>query len=305
MSIWQTKEWQLMLEKSWQVTNTYKVDWVFIEKRGIWLWYYALFVIWLDEELKTDKLEKELIELCKDENTLFIQIETLDYDDFSKTISKWWTLFENWHYKKFLIHHAALIDLTKSKEDILAWMKQKWRYNIKLAKKKWIKAEIVEKNDKNIESFYDLLIETTIRDGFSWNSINYYKNLLKDIKDSELILAYKDEEIIAWWIFIFWKDVSIYYYWASSGLTEYRNLMAPYLVQWIAIKEAKKRWSKLYDFWWVSGPNKLNSSLKWVTEFKLKFTNNIKRISNSFIWIRSRRQYKLVNFIRKKLKKKK
>jgi lipid II:glycine glycyltransferase (peptidoglycan interpeptide bridge formation enzyme) len=34
--------------------------------------------------------------------------------------------------------------------------------------------------------------QTTSRDDFSGNTFNYYKDFLKIIKESELILAYKD-----------------------------------------------------------------------------------------------------------------
>jgi len=69
---------------------------------------------------------------------------------------------------------------------------------------------------------------------------------LTTLENSELILAYYEDEIIAGGIFIFDTEVSIYYYGASGNT--HRNLMAPYLLQWSAIRIAKDRKSKLYDF---------------------------------------------------------
>jgi lipid II:glycine glycyltransferase (peptidoglycan interpeptide bridge formation enzyme) len=43
-------------------------------------------------------------------------------------------------------------------------MKPKGRYNIKLAEKKGVEIKIVEKTDKNIQYFYELMNETTSRD---------------------------------------------------------------------------------------------------------------------------------------------
>lgn len=303
MSIWQTKPWGIMLEKSKQVSNVYEIEWVFVEKRSLWFWYYGLFVIWLEKEKDSQKLEANLVKLCKEEKALFVQIDTINYHDFSKTITKSWEDFKKWYYKKFIVHHTAIIDLTQSKDDILSWMKPKWRYNIKLAEKKWLKAEVVEKTEINIEKFYELIIETTKRDWFNWNSLDYYKIFLNEIKNSELILVYNWTEAIAWWIFVFEKEVAIYYYWASSSLEEDRKLMAPYLLQRKAIKESKKRWCKLYDFLWAASPKDLDSPLKWVTDFKLKFTSNIRRVSDSYIWINYKRRYKILNYLRKKFKK--
>ena len=132
--------------------------------------------------------------------------------------------------------------------------------------------------------------ETTSRDNFSWNTLNYYINFLNTIKDSKLILAYKDWVAIAWWIFVFWKEVSIYYYWASTSKKEYRNLMAP---------EAKNRGSKIYDFLWIAWPNEKNSELSWVTDFKLKLTKDTRAVSQSFIWINKRFHYTMLVLIKR------
>ena len=84
------------------------------------------------------------------------------------------------------------------------------------------------------------MLETTSRDGFSGNTISYYERFLEIIPNSKLIFTKKDEEILSAGIFIFDTDVSIYYYGASTSKKELRNLMAPYLMQWFAIEEAKK-----------------------------------------------------------------
>jgi len=301
MSIWQIRTWQQMLKKSGQVSDYFEIDWIFIEKRSIWIWEFWLFIIWLDK--KIDKQDvNNLIELCKKEKCLFLQIETIDY---SFNWEKWKNNsflekgFKEGYYKKFITPYTAIIDLEKSEDEILANMKPKWRYNIKLARKKWVEIEIVEKIDKNIKDYYNLMLETTSRDWFSGNSFEFYKTFLNSLKKSELILAKKDWVVIAGGIFIFDKEVSIYYYWASTSKKEYRNLMAPYLVQWEAIKYSKSIWSKIYDFLWISSPNDKNSNLVWVTDFKMKLTKNTLRVSNSYIFINKKIKYFLIYMLRK------
>ncbi len=338
MSFWQEKNRWEMLIKSKQAEKILFVDDLQIEKRSIGLWQYGLFILWLESK-NTSIVDKKLINLCRQEKCLFIQIETYNLKEYlekkychteqlnchpeqlnchpefisgsiihwldsnqnikvSETSSEWQRYFKSWYYKKFITPYTAIIDLSKTEEQILADMKPKWRYNIKLAEKKEIKVMEVDKTIDNIKIFYDLMMETTSRDGFSGNNIVYYQTFLETIKESCLLIAYKDDKPVASWIFIFDKDVSIYYYWASTNDTEYRNLMAPYLLQWTALKKAKKIWSKYYDFLWIASPWDTKSSLIWVTDFKLKLTKDIIKVSESYIWVRNKFLYKLISFMR-------
>lgn len=305
MSIWQTKTWWEMLKKSNQVEKIIAINWTFIEKRKISLWKYGLFIIWLEEKIlekieEKDKLfYKKLIEICKKENCVFIQLETLDYKWIDKNEKLDNNDFIKWYYKKFITPYTATIDLSLSEEKILENMKPKGRYNIKLAWKKWIEIKEVEKTKQNVEIFYNLIKQTTSRNNFSWNTLNYYITFLEEIKNSKLLLAYYNGIVIAWWIFIIDNDVSIYYYWASTSEEKYRNLMAPFLVQWEAIKLAKNTWSKIYDFLWVATPNEKNSSLKWVTDFKMKLTKDIINVSSSYIYVNKKIAYFIIKLLRK------
>ena len=96
---------------------------------------------------------------------------------------------------------------------------------------------------------------------------------------------------------MFDNEASIYYYGASSN--SHRNLMAPYLLQWFAIMHAKSIWSNMYDFLWIASPNEIESHLAGVTDFKKKFTQDIREVSTSFIWIRKKVIYYIIQFLRK------
>lgn len=302
MIIWQTKNWKNLVIKSNQASKVIEIDNIFFEKRSIWIWEYWLFALWV-ENLKKINFDK-LIELCKKENCLFVQVESFwitpplippQLGGYPKDRGS----FKPWHYKKFITPYTALIDLSKSLEEILAEMKPKWRYNINLATKKWVEVFEAEKTEENIKIFYDLMIETTSRDGFFGNNFEYYKNFLETIPESSLIFTKFEDKILSAWIFIFDKEISIYYYWASTSDKKYRNLMAPYLMQWFAIQKAKEVWSKFYDFLWIATPWEKNSSLAWVTDFKLKFTSDIRKVSESYIFINKKCKY----FVFKMLKK--
>lgn len=318
MSIWQTKPWQEMLEKSWQIEKIINLrlsesEEIYVEKRKIWLWEFWLFVLWIDfynlDEKKFEKIKK----LCKNEKALFIQLENLDYspfyykeyfkNDLSLDKKNFYSLktkdFKKWYWKKFITPYTALIDLNKNLDEILAEMKPKWRYNIRLAEKKWVKVEEVEKTEKNIKIFYDLMKQTTYRDWFSGNNLDYYKIFLKNIFKSKLLFSEFEGKIIAAWIFTYEKKQAIYYYWASTSDKKYRNLMAPYLLQWEAIKIGKNLNCEIYDFLWTAWEEEINSPLAWVTDFKLKFTQKSVKVSESLIFVNKKIKYFFMQILRK------
>ena len=154
---------------------------------------------------------------------------------------------------------TALIDLTQSEEEILANMKQKGRYNIKTAQKHEVKVEKSEpvQNAKQqnihepVHDFYELLQETTQRNHFAQNNFEYYQKLVQSLEEYDLgglYVAKKDDEIIAAAIFVYYGNVGTYYYGASTSDNAKRKYMASYLLQWEAIKEAKKRGCQWFDF---------------------------------------------------------
>lgn len=192
---------------------------------------------------------------------------------------------------------TLLLDLTKSEDEILEQMKPKGRYNIRLAEKKGVTV----RTTKSTENFYNLLQHTTQRDGFrGWNR-GYYDQMLKTLDKNILLLeAVHEDEVIASGIFTFCGKKAIYYYGASGN--HKRNLMAPYLIQWHAIQEAKKHGCESYDFLGIAPENDPKHAWAGVTDFKLKFGGERKKypqpgqITISPLWTKS---YKITQSLRK------
>lgn len=170
-------------------------------------------------------------------------------------------------------HHPStslVIDLTQSEEEILAQMKPKGRYNIRVAEKHDIKVEA----STNVEEFHHLLKKTSNRDGFGIHDQNYYQNMLGTFGDkAQLLLARYDDRVVAGGLFVYLDEWGIYYYGASDH--HYRKYMAPYLIQWTAIKEAKKRGCKHYDFLGIAPEGAVNHPWAGVTDFKKKFGGRV------------------------------
>ncbi len=170
-------------------------------------------------------------------------------------------------------HHpedSLVIDLKQEEADILKQMKPKGRYNIKVARKHEVRVEPAV----DVEDFYNLLKKTSNRDGFNIHSKSYYENMLDVFGDNiQLLIATYQDEVIAGGFFVYLDDWGIYYYGASDN--KHRNLMAPYLLQWEAILEAKERGCKYYDFLGIAPENTKNHPWKGVTDFKKKFGGEV------------------------------
>lgn len=156
---------------------------------------------------------------------------------------------------------TTLIDLTVEEDEILARMHQKWRYNIRLSEKKGVVIHKYsgsnEEIDAKIQKFYELTKETNARDGNSSHAKSYYEDLIKssakeiaegkDSPEVNLYIAEHDGDEIASIITLFSHDEAVYLYGASSN--NKRNLMPNHLLQWTAMKDAKKYGSKYYDMY--------------------------------------------------------
>lgn len=172
--------------------------------------------------------------------------------------------------------HTLILDLSPSEEDLLKQMKPKGRYNIKLAEKKGVTIRHSTANSKgfsaDIAAFHKILTETTSRDGFHGHDQEFYKNMLTALSPhATLYLAEYENQIIAGALNTFFKDTATYYYGASSNT--HRNVMAPYLLHWQAIKDAKASNFKFYDFFGIAPTHEHSPHHPWagVTEFKKKF----------------------------------
>ncbi len=166
---------------------------------------------------------------------------------------------------------TRLLDLTQPEETILAGMKQKGRYNINVAAKRGVRIE----ESSDTEAFHRLVKETAHRDKFTIHSPGHYDVFLRSLPGAFLLLAYApeaqaDTRPIAGLLGVIWQDRGIYYYGASSYA--HRAHMAPYLLQWEAMRLCKARGCRSYDLFGIA-PSGAGPEHPWagITSFKEKF----------------------------------
>lgn len=202
-------------------------------------------------------------ELARKEKAIFFRADPL-IEIEGKSLIAFPHFRQNIH--GFQPDHTLLLDLSPSEDDILKQMKPKGRYNIKLAEKKGVTIH----KSTDTAHFYRILSETTSRDGFHGHNQEFYQNMLDSLgKHATLYLAEFEGQVIAGCLNTFYKNTATYYYGASSN--EHRNVMAPYLLHWHAIVEAKAKGYKTYDFFGIAPENAVNHAWAGVTEFKKKF----------------------------------
>lgn len=158
-------------------------------------------------------------------------------------------------FKKAPMHLSAdltnQLDLSPSEDELMANMRKTTRYEIRRA----VREEIRVKTSLNVDDlreFYAIQVETAKRQGFvpfSYEFLSEQFSVFSEAGSALLYKAYKDKTLLAEAIVIFYRNEAVYHYGASTD--EGRKHPGAYIIQWEAIKEAKKRGMKRYNFWGV------------------------------------------------------
>jgi lipid II:glycine glycyltransferase (peptidoglycan interpeptide bridge formation enzyme) len=172
---------------------------------------------------------------------------------------------------------TLLIDLNKTQEQLLGEMHHKTRYNIKVAQKHGV--EIKDEFDITIghglfaKEALNLIAETAHRQGFKDFGVSYYNKMVDFIalkNRGELKLhIYKAvylNKILASAIMLDFGKTRTFLFGGSSD--EHKNVMAPYLLHWQAILDAKAKGFGIYDFW---GTETASGAVPGFVRFKLGF----------------------------------
>ena len=195
--------------------------------------------------------------------------------------------------------HSLVLNLSLSLEQLLNRMKPKTRYNIHLAEKhNIVVAPSTQVSD--FDYFLKLMHSTSNRQGFSAHSDSYYRKQFEVLNLADiqtLWLARHQDKVIAAILVNSFGNTATYVHGASDNA--YRELMAPYLIQFNAIDDAKHRGLLYYDFWGIH-PNP-NHPWAGFTRFKrgfggeeIEYLGTLELPINSFIY----KLYRLISRFR-------
>lgn len=247
-SLLQTQEWAMVKQ-----AQGWRVHWIeeilVLEKKlpfGL-SFLYAPEVDFYKFSTKLQKFYENTKKIANDSHAIFTRLDLINQKN-NKINEKIAKILTNYgfikSFEEIQPEYRQIVNISGSEERILTQMKPKGRYNIKVAEKNSV---VVEKSE-NVDEFYKIFRETAGRDGFEVRPKKYFEDLFKILHEAnlaELLVCRYNGKAIAAGIFTFYEGIATYLYGASSS--EDRQVMAPYLMHWEAIREAKKRDCKFYD----------------------------------------------------------
>ncbi len=191
-------------------------------------------------------------------------------------------LLEDTHAHKLLFSHLGMIpsaihamdgelcwvlDLNKTEDELLQQMRKTTRYEIRRALKLGIQVNRYD-NETLMDTFLALYKETSHRHGFvPHGGLREEFRIFARERKAELFLGSFEGKILAGALVLYYGDCAIYHHGAS--LTS--RVPVSYLIQWEAIKRAKERGMKIYNFWGIAPEESLHHPWRGITLFKKGF----------------------------------
>jgi lipid II:glycine glycyltransferase (peptidoglycan interpeptide bridge formation enzyme) len=191
-----------------------------------------------------EALLPEIDSVCRQRRAIFLKVEPDEWESDSLSLRERAGVRVSPH--NIQPPRTIVVDLRGTDDEILARMKQKCRYNIRLAEKKGVTVRAWT----DLAGFHQLMTVTGGRDGFGVHSLEYYQrayDLFHPASEAELLVAEYDGKPLAA-LMVFARGPRSWYLYGASN-DEERNRMPTYLLQWEAMKWAKARGCEEYDLW--------------------------------------------------------
>ncbi len=167
--------------------------------------------------------------------------------------------------------HTLHIDLSLSETALLAQMKPKGRYNIGVARRHGVSV-VEDRSPQGLEDFLDLYGETFDRHGLRGHRDGYFYDLMDTLVDEDrgsIFFAEYQGMRLATAMVVYFGDRATYFYGGSRDT--HRRVMAPYLLHFEVMLDAKMRGHRWYDFYGIAPPDKPTDRWANFSTFKRKF----------------------------------
>jgi lipid II:glycine glycyltransferase (peptidoglycan interpeptide bridge formation enzyme) len=224
---------------------------------------------WSNKEL-FDFVFKNIKLIAKKQKVDFIRFRPQELE--SSSLQK---LVKNIGAKPSQMHLTAdltlQLDLTQTEDELLSKMRKNHRSSIK----KCDKLGIIVKQTSDpaeIKSFYDNQLAIAQRHGFVPFGYDFlHKQFKSFVQDDQVLLfhSFYEGKLLASAFIIFYNDEAVYHYGISTD--ENRKLPGSYSCQWAAIKAARARGCRKYNFWGIAPENEKGHRFAGVTMFKTGF----------------------------------
>jgi lipid II:glycine glycyltransferase (peptidoglycan interpeptide bridge formation enzyme) len=251
---------------------------------GFTIGYIPKLTISIQQSALIDGLWHEIDFVCKQHKAIFSKLEPDSWNDSPLPQAEGRARVSPHNIQP---PRTIILDIRNSDGEILRRMKQKTRYNIRLAEKKGVSVRAWD----DIDSFHKMMLVTGDRDSFGIHSPEYYRRAYELFHPGgmcELLVAeYEGKPLAA--LMVFGRGRRAWYFYGAST-DEERNRMPTYLLQWEAIKWAKMHGCQEYDLWGVPDEDektlegnfeKRHDGLWGVYRFKRGFGGELKRAAQA------------------------
>ena len=239
----------------------------------------------------------EVDAICKQRRAVFLKVEFDVWDDSLLPMGEGLGMRVSPH--NIQPARTIIVSLKWTEDDVLARMKQKTRYNIRLAGKKGVTVRPWD----DLPAFHQMMLVTGGRDGFGVHSLEYYQRayeLFHPTGMAELLVAeYEGRPLAA--LMVFARGRRAWYVYGASNDQE-RNRMPTYLLQWEAMRWARSKGAEEYDLWGVPDEDEetlethfteRSDGLWGVYRFKRGFGGEVKRAAQALDRVYNPLLYKL------------
>jgi lipid II:glycine glycyltransferase (peptidoglycan interpeptide bridge formation enzyme) len=180
---------------------------------------------------------------------------------------------------------TVVVDLSGGEESVLPGMRQKTRYNVRLAEKRGVTVAtfVGEASRRELPRWYRLYEETAARDRITIHPMAYYDGVFAAAEEVAragaavptlaLLLASHEEDLLGGVVLASWHGMTTYLYGASSNRK--RNLMASYLLQWEGMRWAVARGDNAYDLFGIPPADDPSHPMHGLYRFKTGFGGEI------------------------------
>lgn len=203
-----------------------------------------------------------------------------------------------WRYspEQVQFRNTFQLDLRPSEPELLAAMKQKTRYNVRLAEKKGVCTRSATAEE--LPLLYAMYAETSARDGFVIRESEYcqraWRLFLQAGLGHALVAEVEGEPVAA---LILFRFASKAWYVYGMSRDRHRERMPNHLLQWEAMRWAKAQGCQTYDFWGAPDEFQPEDRLWGVYSFKQGFGGRLVRHIGAWDWTSRPGSYRGYHFL--------
>jgi lipid II:glycine glycyltransferase (peptidoglycan interpeptide bridge formation enzyme) len=165
--------------------------------------------------------------------------------------------------------NTVYVDLSVDEDALLARMKPKGRYNIRLAQRHGVSV-VEDISSRGLADWLRLYQATVDRHDLKPKPTEYFDALVAKFNANECgsihFAEYRGERIAAAMVVYFGKRATYFF---GGSLDAHRNVMAPYLLHFEVMRQAKARGCDWYDLYAVA-PADAGADHKWAGFSELK-----------------------------------